>query len=344
MKNLDVAVFWDFVSWRQPPGALYKYWAQGLRPWFGRGQLGMPKGNAAEVRWCTCAVSKSRSVRVQHVRSRCRGRLAPDPWGATRTRSGVHNGSAGMWRHAVSAQVLSRPSASASGMWRRWGLRARVEVSLVRLRSSVARWNCGARRSALFGGTLFLFLTRCDGHDPECPFQDFARLRLGSKGVDPNSPVASSFGPRCARWNFSYCVEELKLQLLNDWQQALTEGSGNRYVSLVWRYLRCSDGSIATMFVDIDDCKEQWCVKGHFFLDDAFDVARVFRVNVRIEGDVLDATETTWLNPWRNSSVQKRKLLLSSYTKFVAIVRSGLRLPHANEAFFWTRRQWVSRL
>ena len=37
------------------------------------------------------------------------------------------------------------------------------------------------------------------------------------------------------------------------------------------------------------------------FLDDAFDVARVFRVSVPIEDDVLDATETTWLNPWRNS-------------------------------------------
>ena len=58
--------------------------------------------------------------------------------------------------------------------------------------------------------------------------------------VSTRTLVASSFGPRCARWLFSFCVRELKLQLLNDWRHALTQGSRKiedvfRYVSFVWR-------------------------------------------------------------------------------------------------------------
>ena len=67
------------------------------------------------------------------------------------------------------------------------------------------------------------------------------------------------------------------------------------------------------MSVDIEDCAEPWCVKEHSFLGQ--------RSNWR------------WRS-WRDWILQCRSEgLLLSWTKFVAIVRSGLRLPHATEAF-----------
>lgn len=118
-------------------------------------------------------------------------------------------------------------------------------------------------------------------------------------------------------------TQELKLQLLHDWSHAFAQG--NRKIDDAFRIARKRGAS-----------------RNVPFLDGAFDVARVFRVNVEHMGDIADTTE--FFKLYRNDVNGSMAQFFSAEAKafgivvdqIVAIVRAALRLPHETEAFLDT--------
>ena len=79
--------------------------------------------------------------------------------------------------------------------------------------------------------------------------------------------------------------------MLQDWSQALVQGSQRiddafRYVHLAFLTFR-----LAAFLLNPRLARNRGASRNVPFLDVAFDVARVFRVNVEHVGDVADTTE-----------------------------------------------------
>ena len=148
-------------------------------------------------------------------------------------------------------------------------------------------------------------------------------------------------GPWCKR---ILLVQELKLQLLHDWSHAFAQG--NRKIDDAFRYVShafVTEVNVTTRPttrpVMTRIARKRGASRNVPFLDGAFDVARVFRVNVEHMGDVADTTE--FFKVYRNDVNGSMAQLFSAEAKafgivvdqIVAIVRAALRLPHETEAF-----------